>query len=396
MSIRKRKWGDGNEGFEASTSYRGRRKRKLFKSKAEAKAWLHEQELKKRAGTYLAETSKVTMESLLPQYTQFVEARHRAGELGEESAARLVSMFKNYVLGGYPIHRPTGTVVFENGLGEHKLSDIDQFTVRDFIRDLRAFGLSIKTTKEVKFALSSFFEFARQKRFVVANPTTGVFVTRRGSTPRKKVRVPPKLLLLRMISNATDAFAVMIKMAAFVGIRQGEHRAAMWGDVDFMNNTLSVTKALTQRNRLKGPKSEAGVRVIPLPATLVAELKELRCSAKYSADTDPIFANGKGKPIDPTTILKQWKRLYEQAIQDWPSDEAIPPKPRWHDLRHFCASLWLELGMQPKLAQKFIGHETLDFTMRVYAHVFEAAGFNGEMDKIPSGLLAPPEKPSDT
>jgi integrase len=48
--------------------------------------------------------------------------------------------------------------------------------------------------------------------------------------------------------------------------------------------------------------------------------------------------------------------------------------------------------MKPKAVQSFIGHETIDMTMRVYAHVFEDSDFNGEMDKIADELLCKPKK----
>jgi hypothetical protein len=48
--------------------------------------------------------------------------------------------------------------------------------------------------------------------------------------------------------------------------------------------------------------------------------------------------------------------------------------------------------MELKAVQAFIGHETIDMTMKIYAHVFEDADFKPEMDKIANSLLGGPRR----
>ncbi len=50
MAIRKRTGGEGKEGFEASVSVRGKKKRKLFQTRAEAKAWVFDEQRKLKVG----------------------------------------------------------------------------------------------------------------------------------------------------------------------------------------------------------------------------------------------------------------------------------------------------------------------------------------------------------
>lgn len=40
------------------------------------------------------------------------------------------------------------------------------------------------------------------------------------------------------------------------------------------------------------------------------------------------------------------------------------PSVRFHDLRHSCVTLLLDLGVPPRI----VGHATLDVTMGIYAH----------------------------
>ncbi len=49
-------------------------------------------------------------------------------------------------------------------------------------------------------------------------------------------------------------------------------------------------------------------------------------------------------------------------------DRANLPDVRFHDLRHTCLTLPLNLGTSPNLAQAVAGHSHVDITMMIYAH----------------------------
>jgi integrase len=44
------------------------------------------------------------------------------------------------------------------------------------------------------------------------------------------------------------------------------------------------------------------------------------------------------------------------------------PDVRFHDLRHTCLTLLLNLGTRPHIAQAIAGHSHVDVTMMIYAH----------------------------
>ncbi|XVJ76497.1 tyrosine-type recombinase/integrase [Streptomyces sp. JH002] len=41
---------------------------------------------------------------------------------------------------------------------------------------------------------------------------------------------------------------------------------------------------------------------------------------------------------------------------------------RFHDLRHSCVTLLLDLGVRPHIVQQIAGHSDHSVTMKVYAH----------------------------
>ena len=49
-------------------------------------------------------------------------------------------------------------------------------------------------------------------------------------------------------------------------------------------------------------------------------------------------------------------------------DKAGLPDVRFHDLRHICLTLLLNLGTRPHITQAIAGHAHVDVTMTIYAH----------------------------
>jgi integrase len=42
---------------------------------------------------------------------------------------------------------------------------------------------------------------------------------------------------------------------------------------------------------------------------------------------------------------------------------------RFHDLRHTCVTLLLDLGTPPHIVREIVGHSDIEVTMTVYAHL---------------------------
>ena len=65
---------------------------------------------------------------------------------------------------------------------------------------------------------------------------------------------------------------------------------------------------------------------------------------RWKSDSGLIFTNTKGKPIDPTNLLRVFHGIMAQTDL---------PKIRFHDLRHTAASLMLARGVHPKIVVIF-------------------------------------------
>lgn len=109
-----------------------------------------------------------------------------------------------------------------------------------------------------------------------------------------------------------------------------------------------------------------------LPASLVSALrahKVRQLEARLLAgdrwtDSGHVFTNTIGGPMEPSNVLKTFKRHLAAAG---------PPPQRFHDLRHCAASLLLAQGVPARVVMDILGHSKITTTMDLYSHVMPAA-----------------------
>ncbi|HEY4034925.1 MAG TPA: site-specific integrase, partial [Ktedonobacteraceae bacterium] len=73
-----------------------------------------------------------------------------------------------------------------------------------------------------------------------------------------------------------------------------------------------------------------------------------------------VFCNKDGGYMNPLNLVSDFKKLLKQTGL---------PDIRFHDLRHSAASIWLALGINPKVIQELLGHSSIHVTLNVYSHV---------------------------
>jgi len=158
----------------------------------------------------------------------------------------------------------------------------------------------------------------------------------------------------------------------FTGMRRSELLGLKWSDVDLIQPQVSVSRSLHQLTdgsfvftEPKSAKSRRNIALTPSNALLLKEHQEKQrldramLGMGWSND-DLVFGTLDGKPRIPDTITKVWERLAAHA-----GVKVI----RFHDARHTHASLWLKLGIHPKIVQERLGHASIQMTLDTYSHV---------------------------
>jgi len=172
-------------------------------------------------------------------------------------------------------------------------------------------------------------------------------------------------ILEKYINNNLNLRNLAILLDLYTGLRLGELCALQWNDIDFVNNTISITKTVQRikshdNNSIKKtkliispPKTEYSIRTIPIPEFLVNILKQ------YRSDNDIYIFTNTTKPKDPRTLEKYFKNLLTKCqIRDFV----------FHALRHTYATRSREAGMDIKILSELLGHSTYKITLDIYVH----------------------------
>jgi integrase len=155
------------------------------------------------------------------------------------------------------------------------------------------------------------------------------------------------------------------------GMRRGEVLGLRWQDIDFDNKVIYVRQSLQEVKKVgltfKEPKSGKSRSITSTP-TFASEMKKvykqqlenkLLFGQAYH-DFDLAFAQKNGKPIQPTEMARNYRKVVESCGLAY---------IRFHDLRHTHATLLLQQGVHPKVVSERLGHSTIGITMDTYTHV---------------------------
>lgn len=148
-----------------------------------------------------------------------------------------------------------------------------------------------------------------------------------------------------------DDLALAIMFGSQLGLRRSEICALTFADVK--DGSVIISKAVVRGAdmvyRTKQPKSAAGYRTLPLTTQLAARL-----SRRSGAPSDFVV------PLRPDLITRHFEKL-QQALNMTPF--------RFHDLRHYNASVMISLGVPTLYITRRLGHSSDDMVKRVYGHL---------------------------
>lgn len=245
-------------------------------------------------------------------------------------------------------------------LGDYRLADIAPLHVEQFAQAKSKSGLSGKTVRNILLVLQAIFSLAVDNDLVVKSPI------RKSHKPvyrsQEKPVWAPKVVLA-IIQAAPKPYRALFCCAGLVGPRQGELLALQWKHVDLKERKLRIEQSLW-RGQLVPPKTAGSVRTIYFGNVLATVLEEHRQSATHREPEDFVFCKADGSPLHPDVLRKDV--LY--PILDKLGVERTPGASGFHTFRHSVASILNACTGNLKLAQRLLGHSTVDVTADVYTH----------------------------
>lgn len=195
-------------------------------------------------------------------------------------------------------------------------------------------------------AVRAMFNDALNDGLIRANPFAKLGLKQ--SRGRKDI-VPPSVEQVAALAEAAHAthgeygptFAAQILVAAYTGVRPGELWELRWADVDLQRLEVTVARR-TWKGDIDAPKNGRTRKIIlPPPA------RDALLAAPRHVSDDLLFLSKRGKPMTKGTHVYYWH----------PVRSAIGrPDMDFYELRHFCATYLLELGLSPADVALQLGH----------------------------------------
>lgn len=191
-----------------------------------------------------------------------------------------------------------------------------------------------------------------------------------------KAPVPSKETIRALIEAADEDFKPHLIVSALGGLRASELRGLRWQDVDFDKAFIHIRQRADACNQMGEPKSRAGFRDIPAGPMVLNALRrwKLRCP---KSELQLVFPAPQGGILQHTRTQDRFRKLQEK----------VEVKMRWHDLRHFAVSLWIEQGFSIKEIMTFAGHSSIQMTMERYGHLFPSPDHQKAMAMVEAKLL---------
>ncbi|WP_431794703.1 tyrosine-type recombinase/integrase [Micrococcus luteus] len=220
--------------------------------------------------------------------------------------------------------------------------------------------VSPKTVRNAHALLSAVLGLAVQEGILPANPARGADLP--DDDVEEERGIFSRAEWARFYAAMSESYQPLLIVLLVTGARWGEATALQVRDLDVAASVIHVRRAWKKGKEgavLGVPKTARGRRTIMLPDWAVETLEPL--AAGRAADEFLLTAPGGGVIHRTNFVERHWKPALAAA--------GIAKHLTPHSLRHTFASWALMDGVPAQVVQHRLGHESLQTTSRVYAHL---------------------------
>jgi integrase len=257
------------------------------------------------------------------------------------------------------------------GFGDLLLAEVVPLQIEAFLQAKLKNGLSSKSVRNLIGLLQGIFSLALDNDLIVRSPVRG----KHKPTVQRHEKPVWTANQVRLILGAVpQPYRGLFVCAALTGARLGELLGLQWKHVDLKNRTLRIQQSLWQR-QLVSPKTSGSVRTVPFGDGLAQPLLEHHQNAVHKQPEDFVFCKRDGTPLNPDVLRKD---VLYPALDRLGIPRASGASG-FHTFRHSAASFINAQTGNLKLAQKLLGHSTINMTADVYTHTSAEADREGAL-----------------
>lgn len=329
---------------------KGTTRKRGFLRKRDAETYLASVTISKATGEYIDPAmSRVTVGMLWPSWEKI-----KKSSLKKSSFDPIPRRWRKHV---------------EPAWGDIPVKDVTTSEVEGWYATLRE-SLAVSTANQTLGILAGILDMAVTDKRIPRNPARGLksYQKPAKSKPGQRALSRPQVELLA----ESSPHPLLIRLAAYTGLRWGEAVALRVMDVDMKRRIITVTRGASTlpggvhlEDSTKSRKGQRKDRFTTFPPSLDKALKK----AMEDKEPDGLMfpAPRSGSFMRTPSSRSSWWTVARESARA--IDGTIPADITFHDLRRTFATLALTAGIDPNRVREMMGHETLDMTMRVYAEV---------------------------
>jgi integrase len=252
-----------------------------------------------------------------------------------------------------------------DAFGHKRVQAIEPADVRAVMRARQ--GKAKGTNRITMHTVRSVFELAVDDGVIRVNPAAKVKATGKAATAREELTAPDAALIAAKVGGDRLEVCWLLTLA---GLRRSEVVGLRWSDLTDSTVTIARGRTDVDPTVTTPPKSERSLRVLPLPAHIVAAVKRTRAARKREVlalggkwqEAAFVAVDKAQEPLRPEVYSDEWVRLCERA--------KVAKPVTLHGARHGSATRMLVQGIPVHVAADWHGHDAA-VMLRTYAHADE-------------------------
>lgn len=253
-------------------------------------------------------------------------------------------------------------------IGTMKLRDVKDIHLQKIMNEQE--GMSSSHAIKVRQVMQGMFKRARQSRIIPYDPAELLELPHTTTGTHRSLTDKEREAVLEVAKTSRSGLWILTLL--YTGMRPGETAALTWADVDFENNEIHVHAAAESgTGAIKGPKTAAGVRDIPIHS----QLRPLLLAAR-GKPFSPVFPTQRGSFQNSGSIRRLWTSFRREldiymgaeVYRNQIIRSVISPDLTPYCLRHtFCTDLQ-RAGVPLNVAKELMGHSNISTTANIYTH----------------------------
>ena len=257
---------------------------------------------------------------------------------------------------------------FIDSIGNKLMTEITPTDISTFYQLFA--GMSASTIHSARDTIKGVFKAALADGVIKKDPAANVDPPKGTKGTHREITQEERQLIHQVEHRLRPAVMTML----YAGLRRGEAMAlVVERDVDFEHLTITVREAVRFDEQgqpmIVRPKTEAGVRTVPMLEGLANELRGISGMLCKSASGDMMTESAWSRAWD--SYLYALGVTANGCSKRWTKSAWKPVTIRPHDLRHsFCTMLY-DSGVDLKTAMHWMGHADQTMTMQIYTHLTE-------------------------